>query len=167
MPRHTGTPIFADPSFPTFEPEPAAVTPCSSGPGASPRTAPVRPPRDTEGPSMPVDIPPLPQSLMTVEDIRGMNFVRIDVAAVRERQAFALTDPLCDLADRTNGKMTLDLHKVAAFSCAWINVLIAVSKRCKSRGGNLVLTGVSTPCQQMLRQMGLHKQFTIAKGSGA
>ena len=69
---------------------------------------------------------------------------------------------MCTLADRFNGKVTLDLANVAAFSCAWINVLIDVSKRCKQRGGTLVLTGVSTQARQALKQMGLTKQFTIA-----
>ena len=116
-----------------------------------------------EAPSAPIDIPPLPQTLMTVEDIQGMHFVRIDCPAVRERQAYALQDPLCALADRTHGRMTLDLSNVAAFSCSWINVLLEVSKRCRSRGGSLLLAGVSTQAQQMLKQMGLHKQFTIVK----
>lgn len=116
-----------------------------------------------EGPSIPIDLPPLPKSLMTVEDINGMHFARIDIPAVRERQAYVLTDPLCGLADRANGRVTLDLTKVAAFSCAWINVLLTVSKRCKSKGGNLTLVGVSLQAQQLLRQMGLQKQFTIIK----
>ena len=114
------------------------------------------------GPSAPIDIPPLPQNLMTVEDCGGMQVVHIDCPAVRERQAYALTQPLCGLADRFNGKITLDLANVAAFSCAWINVLIDVSKRCHQRGGTLVLTGVSTQARQALKQMGLTKQFTIA-----
>lgn len=114
------------------------------------------------GPSAPIDVPPITQNLMTVEDCGGMQVVHIDCPAVRERQAYALTDPLCTLADRFNGKITLDLANVAAFSCAWINVLIDVSKRCKQRGGTLVLTGVSTQARQALKQMGLTKQFTIA-----
>ena len=114
---------------------------------------------------MSIDIPPLSENLMTVEDIQGMHFVRIDVPAVRERQAYVLTDPLYGLADRTNGKMTLDLSKVAAFSCAWINVLLTLAKRCKMKGGNLVLAGVSTQCVQMLKQMGLLKQFTIVNAA--
>jgi len=111
--------------------------------------------------SAPVDIPPLPKTLMTVEVIDGMHFIRIDCPAVRERQAFALTDPLCQMADHSNGKMTLDLIKVAAFSCAWINVLITVAKRCKAKGGSLVLTGLSSPAKHSLKQMGLLKQFTM------
>lgn len=153
------TPIF-DPAFESSGP---ATKPVPRRHAEPPAPIPYR--SNCEGPSAPVDIPPLPQSLMTVEDIGGMHFVRIDVPAVRERQAYALTEPLCDLADRTNGKLTLDLSKVAAFSCAWINALIAVSKRCKGKGGNLVLAGVSTPCEQMLRQMGLHKQFTIVRAA--
>lgn len=98
---------------------------------------------------------------MTVEQIGGTQFVRIDVAAVRERQAFALTDPLMTLAERHGGRVTMDLTKVAAFSCAWINVLIDLTKRCKKKGGKLVLTGVSTQAKHSLTQMGLAKQFTI------
>jgi len=117
---------------------------------------------DDSGPSAPVDVLPLSQNLMTVEDCGGMQVVHIDCPAVRERQAYALTQPLCTLADRFNGKITLDLANVAAFSCAWINVLIEVSRRCKQRGGTLILTGVSTQASQALKQMGLTKQFTIA-----
>jgi anti-anti-sigma factor len=114
-----------------------------------------------DGPTMPVDIPPLPNTLMTVEDIGGMTFIRIDCPAVRERQAFALNDAILNLADRTNGKMTMDLTKVAAFSCAWINTLIQVGKRCKVKGGKLILTGLSTQALHTFKQMGLHKHFTI------
>lgn len=114
-----------------------------------------------DGPTMPVDIPPLPNTLMTVEDIGGMTFIRIDCPAVRERQAFALTDALTNLAERTNGKITMDLTKVAAFSCAWINTLILVGKRCKVKGGKLILTGLSTQALHTFKQMGLHKHFTI------
>jgi anti-anti-sigma factor len=56
----------------------------------------------------------------------------------------------------------LDLGKVTAFSCAWINVLLEASKRCRSRGGGLVLTGLRSPAAHTLRQMGLDRQFTIA-----
>jgi len=114
-----------------------------------------------DGPTMPIDIPPLPTTLMTVEDIGGMTFIRIDCPAVRERQAFALTDALTNLAERTNGKLTMDLNKVAAFSCAWINTLILVGKRCKVKGGTLILTGLSTQALHTFKQMGLHKHFTI------
>ncbi len=117
------------------------------------------------GASAPIDIPPLPKSMMTIEDINGMQFVRIDCPAVRERQAFALTDPLCSLADRSNGRVTLDLSGVAAFSCAWINVILAVAKRCKAKGGGLILAGLSTQAQSMMKQMGVHKQATIAKAA--
>lgn len=111
--------------------------------------------------SVPVDLTPLPQTLMTVEDVGGMQVVHVDCPAVRERQAYALTEPLMGIADRSNGKMMLDLTKVAAFSCAWVNVMMSVAKRCKSRGGTMILTGVSTEARHTLRQMGLEKQFTI------
>jgi|GEM_PF-3574246 len=121
----------------------------------------IRPAMAIDVSSPPIDIPPLPSTLMTVEEIGGTQFVRIDVAAVRERQASVLADPLCGLADRHGGKVTMDLTKVAAFSCAWINVLLMLAARCKAKGGNLVLTGISVPAQHLLKQMGLAKSFTI------
>ncbi|MEI7658449.1 MAG: STAS domain-containing protein [Phycisphaerae bacterium] len=104
----------------------------------------------------------LSQAMMTVEPVGEMSVVHIQCPAVRERQAAALADQLYLVAERSRGKVMLDLTKVAAFSCAWINVLLEVSKRCRSRGGGLVLTGLCTPAAHTLRQMGLERQFTIA-----
>jgi anti-anti-sigma factor len=118
---------------------------------------------DNRGASVPVDLPPLPKTLFTLEDINGMNFVRIDCPALRERQAYALTDPLLGLADRAQGRITIDMSKVAAFCCAWLNVMVAVAKRCKERGGELILIGLNQQSEHMLRQFGMHKQFKIVR----
>ena len=141
--HHNGseTPIFLDPPAPQARP--------LATPSQSTVTTQVE------------DIIPLSQNLMTVEDLGGMQFVRIDCPAVRERQAYALTEPLNEVADRSNGRMTVDLNRVAAFSCAWINVLLSVSKRCHMRGGKLIVAGLSTQGRQMLKQMGLIKQFNL------
>lgn len=104
----------------------------------------------------------LSQAMMTVEQVGEMAVVHVLCPAIRERQAAALADQLFLIAERSRGKVMLDLSNVAAFSCAWINVLLEVSKRCRSRGGGLVLTGLRTPAAQTLRQLGLERQFTIA-----
>ncbi len=111
--------------------------------------------------SAPIDIPPLPNTLMTVEDIGGMHFVTIDCPDVRERQAAILQDSICNIADKQGGRVTIIMGKVANFSCAWINSLIAINSKCTSKGGKLTLTGVAQPAVHILKQMGLAKKFTI------
>ncbi|MBX3410295.1 MAG: STAS domain-containing protein [Phycisphaeraceae bacterium] len=125
------------------------------------------PPQPDSGPVQHVDLPPLPQTLFTLEEINGMNFVRIDCPALRERQAYALTDPLLGLADRAQGRVTIDMTKVAAFCCAWLNVMVELSKRCKQRGGELIITGLNQQSEHMLRQFGMHKQFKIVNAGRA
>jgi anti-anti-sigma factor len=128
------------------------VGPMSASPSARPLTE----------DSMNVESSLLSQAMMTVEQVGEMAVIHIECPAVRERQAAALADQLYLIAERSRGKVMLDLGKVAAFSCAWINVLLEVSKRCRSRGGGLVLTGLCSPAAHTLRQMGLERQFTIA-----
>jgi anti-anti-sigma regulatory factor len=111
--------------------------------------------------SEPIDIPPLPKTLMTVEDIGGMQFVTIDCPDVRERQAAILEESICNVADKHDGRVTILMGKVANFSCAWINSLLAINTKCTAKGGTLTLTGVAQPAAHMLKQMGLAKKFRI------
>lgn len=111
--------------------------------------------------SAPIDIPPLPKTLMSIEDIGGMQFVTIDCPDVRERQAGVLQDSICNLASHHNGRVTILMGKVANFSCAWINSLLVINTTCSSKGGTLTLTGLSQPATYMLKQMGLHKKLKI------
>ena len=164
------TPIFDDTPTPPNHPGPGGTTrpmlrladdsaddtvdvgPMSASPSARPLAE----------DSMNVESSLLSQAMMTVEQVGEMAVIHIECPAVRERQAAALADQLYLIAERSRGKVMLDLGKVTAFSCAWINVLLEVSRRCRSRGGGLVLTGLRSPAAHTLRQMGLERQFTIA-----
>lgn len=92
----------------------------------------------------------------------GVCIVVLSCPAVREHQAAVLGDMLKECVRVHGGSIVLDVANVRTFTTAWLNELLATTRRCRSMGGDLVIVGFESGSMVMLRQTGLVRQFTFA-----
>jgi len=106
---------------------------------------------------------PLPETMFTLSRVGDVAVVNITCPAIRERQAEVLGRYLSDLCAQVEGRLILELSGVGSFACAWINELLRVTRRCRSMGGQLVLTGMPLRDVRVLESTGLAKHLCLAK----
>ncbi len=103
----------------------------------------------------------IPQALFTAQSIGDRLVVKLLCPAVRERQCAVLVDQLLDAVGKTNGRLVLELSEVQTCTCAWINGMLDLSKRCRAQGGDLLLVGVPEHLRKVLNSTGLGRHLTI------
>jgi anti-anti-sigma regulatory factor len=104
---------------------------------------------------------PPPQSVVSVAQVGNVTLVSLSFAVIREQQALLLERPLSDLVDMASGKVAMDHSQVASFSCAWINTLIALTRRCRAQGGDLLLYGMAPFSSRTIRDTGLESHLHL------
>lgn len=104
-----------------------------------------------------------PQSVLSVAHVGKVSVVAVNFPVIRERQAQLLERPLSDIVDMARGRLAMDLSQVGTFSCAWINSLIALTRRCRSQGGDLVLFSVEPASARTIRDTGLLAHLTLQR----
>lgn len=87
------------------------------------------------------------------------------ILAIQEAITQAECDELKDLVMRAvasgSGKVGIDLAEVPFMDSAVLELLLAMSKECASRGGRLKLIAPSPNCQEILRLTDLNSRFEI------
>lgn len=106
-----------------------------------------------------VDSFPLPQSLCETTCRSGVGFVSMTARSVRERQTAALQPHLNAICDEYDGRMVIDASRVDQFTCAWVNCLIGLSRRCRTLGGELMIAGVPRFARDLFASTGLDKHL--------
>ena len=102
--------------------------------------------------------------LITNQPIEHALLTSVLVSSIREHEAASLEPLLLRAADQCRGHLALNLAQVSSFSCAWINALLALTRRCESLGGQLAIFGLSLHAESFLRSTGLHKQLHLYRG---
>lgn len=103
----------------------------------------------------PLESEPAADTMFTFRRVGEVGVVTLVCPALRERQAALLANYLSDLADRLRGRLVLEVSGVRSFSCAWINTMIQLSRRCVERGGDLKIVGLAAPARKLLNRTGL------------
>jgi anti-anti-sigma regulatory factor len=114
--------------------------------------------------SQAVESVPMPETMFSLSRVGHVAVVTLMCPSVRERQAAVLGRYLGDLCDQVQGRVILEVAGVGSFTCAWINELLAITRRCRAFGGNLVLIGLPERDERVLRSTGLLKHLTLARG---
>lgn len=104
-----------------------------------------------------------PQSVISVAHVGAVSVVAVSFPVIRERQAQLLERPLSDIVDMAKGKLAMDLSQVGSFSCAWINSLISLTRRCRTQGGDLVLFAMEAASARTIRDTGLLSHLTLER----
>jgi anti-anti-sigma factor len=60
-----------------------------------------------------------------------------------------------------SGRLALDMSMVNDFTCAWINALLELDRRCWEHGGQLCLFGLRRELHDVLRQTGLDQSLQV------
>ena len=68
---------------------------------------------------------------------------------------------LLALADGQDANLALDLHQVAAMDSSGLGMLLALTKRARAHGGDVVLFGVPSSVQSVLRVTGMDRVIRI------
>ncbi len=105
---------------------------------------------------------PKPTMLFSTSFTDGIVTVAVIGPTVRERHVPALVRYLAEIADEHDGRMVVSMAGARSFTCAWLNALVALSRRCRHLGGRLVVTGLTRETEKLLRESGLdqHLSFT-------
>lgn len=106
---------------------------------------------------------PAADTMFTFRRVGQVGVVTLVCPALRERQASLLTNYLADLADRLRGKLVLEVSGVRSFSCAWINAMIELSRRCVGHGGELMIVGLSAPARKLMNRTGLLAHLRVER----
>jgi anti-anti-sigma factor len=106
----------------------------------------------------------LPMTTLSLGRIGDAGLVKLSCPSIRERQAAVLGRHLHEVAEHVRGRLVLEVSCVSQFTCAWINTLIALARRCRDLGGELILMGLSRKEVAMLRATGLEKYLCLAHG---
>jgi anti-sigma B factor antagonist len=80
----------------------------------------------------------------------------IDAATVRIYESDLLA-----LADGQDANLALDMRQVAAMDSSGLGMLLALTKRARSHGGDVVLFGVPSSVQSVLRVTGMDRVIRI------
>lgn len=106
---------------------------------------------------------PLPETMFTLSRVSDIAVLNVTCPAIRERQAQVLGRYLSELTGHTGGRIVLEVGGVGSFSCAWINELLSVTRRCRAMGGDLVLLGMPLRDWRVLETTGLSRHLTLTR----
>lgn len=101
----------------------------------------------------------LPQSLCTTTVRGNVALVNLTTRALRERQAAALLPHLNHICDEFDGRVVIDASRVDQFTCAWINTLIGLTRRCRTLGGDLFVAGLPRYARDLFHKTGIEQHL--------
>lgn len=110
---------------------------------------------------------PLPDTMFTLSRVGDVAVVSLTCPAIREHQAQVLGRYLQELCEEVTGRVVLEVTGVAQFSCAWINTLLSLTRRCRALGGTMVVLGMAPKDEQVLRSTGLDKHLFLRSSRSA
>lgn len=140
--------------MPNFRPGPAA-----GGPVFRPRP-------DRHGGLCMYEVVPAGQinevdSLLGSEIHQGVLIAHVQVASIKDRQASILRQSLLALAKERHGRLALDLSNVQDFTCAWINVMLEVTRACRKEDWDLAIFGLKGAARDILQATHLDRKMTF------
>lgn len=103
------------------------------------------------------------RGLTRVNERSGVTFLVVQTGTVREHQAALVEKELISLEDQTGGRVALCMSQVDDMCSAFINVLIQSDHRCRERGGQLVVFGLSHELERLFRTTGLNRRLSVVK----
>ncbi|MDX2146916.1 MAG: hypothetical protein SFZ23_05290 [Planctomycetota bacterium] len=81
--------------------------------------------------------------------------------AIRDEHCPTLSRAMSMYARRPGSCLALDLSLVRDFPCAWINVMLAISRQSASVGGRFVVFGLAGECREVLATTNLDRWMCI------
>ncbi|MDX2130845.1 MAG: STAS domain-containing protein [Planctomycetota bacterium] len=104
----------------------------------------------------------LPDTMLTLSRVGDAAIVSLTCPAIHDQQTGVLERFLRDLAPGVGGRIVLEVASVGRFNCSWINALIALSRDCTRMGGRLVILGMPTRDERLLRSTGIDRFLDLA-----
>lgn len=91
----------------------------------------------------------------------GVTFLVVQSNTVREHLASLVDQQLKGIEERTGGRVALCLTEVDDMNSSFINVLIESDRRCRERGGRLVIFGLNAELRRLFRDTRLDRKLTV------
>lgn len=85
----------------------------------------------------------------------------LTISRIDEEHAGMLCSAAEEAAACFSGRLVIDHSLVGDFSCAWINALLELDRRCWEHGGSLCVFGLRRDLRDILRQTGLDASLQI------
>lgn len=100
-------------------------------------------------------------ALVWSEVHQGVTIAHISIASIKDKQAALLRQSLIALVKERRGRVALDLSSVTDFTCAWINVMLELTRACRRDNWDLAIYGLHGPTRGILRATHLDRKMTI------
>ncbi len=100
-------------------------------------------------------------ALVWSEVHQGVTIAHISIASIKDKQAALLRQSLIALAKERRGRLALDLSSVSDFTCAWINVMLELTRACRRDNWDLAIYGLHGPTRSILKATHLDRKMTI------
>lgn len=100
-------------------------------------------------------------TLIRSEIHQGVQVVQITIASIKDKQAGLLRQALLSMVKERRGRVALDLSSVKDFTCAWINVMLEVTRACRRENWDLAIFGLKGTARDILRATHLDRKMTI------
>lgn len=81
---------------------------------------------------------------------------------ITDRESDAVTNDLMAAAREGSWRIALDLSRVLLLASAGLGTLINMHKQCTASGGRLVVFGLRSEIQELMKLTKLHRLLTIA-----
>jgi anti-anti-sigma regulatory factor len=100
-------------------------------------------------------------TLLATEIHQGVLIAHVNVACIKDKQAAILRQSLLAVVKERRGRVALDLSSVKDFTCAWINVMLEVTRVCRKENWDLAIFGLKGAARDILRATHLDRKMTI------
>lgn len=94
--------------------------------------------------------------------IRGSAGVcTLSACNLSDHELQAVYRQMVDLTKRCEGRLVLDATMVRPMHCKWINTLLDLHHWCRGMGGQLIIAGLPTDAEDVIRTTGLSRHFSL------
>ena len=110
---------------------------------------------------MPVEDAVLSQSCNVAMEMRGDTAVVSISSTSADPAASGVLAEVSRLARGARGKVVLDASQVRPINCAWLNLMIELTRQCRAMGGEMVVSGLCHDSRKAVRRSGLNPLLNV------
>lgn len=85
----------------------------------------------------------------------------LSASNLSDHELQAVYRQMVELARRCDGRMVLDATMVRPLHCKWINSLLDLHHWCRGMGGQLIIAGLPTDAEDVIRTTGLARHLHL------
>lgn len=94
-------------------------------------------------------------------EMRGDTAVVSIWSTSSDPSATGMLAEISHMAKGARGKVVLDASRIRPVNCAWLNLMIELTRQCRAMGGDLVVSGLCSDSRKAIRRSGLNPLLNL------